>query len=434
MDSIVTLLQKITAIQIKYDEIAKITGENFNIFSIMNMESNEVSTHSAIIGELLNPNGSHGQGSIFLNLFVEEIKMKFNSENLDIGLNHFEALVNEKICERTISVGNNWDNVTGGRIDIIVEDKKQILIIENKIYAIDQPYQLIRYKNYAQSRPSKNMFLFYLTLDGKDLKENEEPYSIQDDIKIMGSNFKYDKKTEYNDFVLKNNHISNIHHCLYYPISFRDDIKNWLEKCLEKVYALPIVRETLVQYLNLVKKLTNQSTNYIKTMEILELLKKNVLQSFEISRSIDSLKSKLYYEFFENLIQYSNKNEIAVDKSPLKSNTYYGLYLAPKGWDLKPYKIAVIFDTEHGSKYFGLYVAINFNADISDDEKEIIKKKFDNVTPEFEINEYNIWRDATNRDWADNPEIWEDVSKGEHSNTYKEIIALIEEIIDIEKK
>ena len=40
----------------KYDEIAKITGENFNIFSIMRAESDEVRTHSRIIADFLNTN------------------------------------------------------------------------------------------------------------------------------------------------------------------------------------------------------------------------------------------------------------------------------------------------------------------------------------------------------------------------------------------
>ena len=52
------LLNQVGSILKSYDKIAKSTGENFNIFTVMGMESNEVKTHSAIIGELLNPKGS----------------------------------------------------------------------------------------------------------------------------------------------------------------------------------------------------------------------------------------------------------------------------------------------------------------------------------------------------------------------------------------
>mgnify|MGYP000526485501 CR=1 FL=1 len=55
MDKIKNLLQQVSIIKKKYDEIAKITGENFNIFSIMRAESDEVRTHSRIIADFLNP-------------------------------------------------------------------------------------------------------------------------------------------------------------------------------------------------------------------------------------------------------------------------------------------------------------------------------------------------------------------------------------------
>lgn len=433
MDKIKNLLQQVSIISKKYDQIAKLTGENFNIFSVMNMEHNEVYTHSAIIGELLNSNGSHGQGAFFLNLFVDYIKECFNTEEHKVELDYFGKLVNDKICERTISIENNWENVTGGRIDIIVEDNKQIILIENKIYALDQPYQLIRYKNYAETKRSKKAFLFYLTLDGKDLKEKEDPYHTPDNVEIIGSNFKFNKKTEYENYRIENNGISNIHHCLYYPISFEIDIKIWIERCLEKTHSLPTIRETLIQYLNLIKKLTNQTTNNVKTMEILEILKNNIQQSFEISRSIGPLKSKLYYDFFEDIVEYANKKEISVDSSNLKSSAHFGLYLIPKEWNSKPYTIAVIFDTEHGYDYSGLYISLSFNDNISDIEKISIKEKFSKIIPEFHGNHANIWRDATNRDWANNPQIWEDVAKGKNGDTYKEIISTIEEIIEIEK-
>lgn len=55
-----------------YEKHKELSGENFNIFSIMGMESDEVFTHSAIISELLNPKGSHGLGSKPLELFITQ--------------------------------------------------------------------------------------------------------------------------------------------------------------------------------------------------------------------------------------------------------------------------------------------------------------------------------------------------------------------------
>lgn len=43
------LLSQVSGLLKSYEKLAKSTGENFNIFSVMGMESNEVKTHSAII-------------------------------------------------------------------------------------------------------------------------------------------------------------------------------------------------------------------------------------------------------------------------------------------------------------------------------------------------------------------------------------------------
>ena len=55
------LLNQVNLISKHYDKIASLTGEKFNIFSIMSMEKNEVYTHSAIISELsMKPYGDFG--------------------------------------------------------------------------------------------------------------------------------------------------------------------------------------------------------------------------------------------------------------------------------------------------------------------------------------------------------------------------------------
>lgn len=324
MYKINNLLQQVTIIQKKYDEIAKITGENFNIFSVMNMEYKEVNTHSAIIGELLNPKGSHGQGDVFLKLFVEEIRNHFGSYIL---LNDFENLVNDKICERTISRDVDWENVSGGRIDLIIEDNQQILIIENKLYAIDQEYQLIRYKNYADNKTKKKAIFLYLTLDGKEL-ENEKSYTSEGGLYIQGNNFSYKENDKFKKIIKENNK----YNCLYYPISYETNIINWIEKCLEKTHSLPIIRETLVQYLHLIKKITNQSTNDKMSEEI----KKIILSSDENIKGaiavFDSNPKQIICEEFFNRI----KKELGTDFNCENYNTisigkqFSGMFISKK--------------------------------------------------------------------------------------------------------
>ena len=70
------------------DALAQATGEHFNIFKILRVGHLEVKTHSPILGELLNPNGHHGQGAAFLRLFLSKFKITdFDAESKMAGLN-----------------------------------------------------------------------------------------------------------------------------------------------------------------------------------------------------------------------------------------------------------------------------------------------------------------------------------------------------------
>lgn len=114
-------------------------GEDFNIFRIMHMESDEVYTHSAVIAELLNPRGSHGCGDTFLRLFLELLPSAF-----DLPFDTQNATT-----EVEVVIGEITDE-EGGRMDVLVQSNGQAIIIENKIYAGDQRNQLLRYYNYAE--------------------------------------------------------------------------------------------------------------------------------------------------------------------------------------------------------------------------------------------------------------------------------------------
>lgn len=221
------LLIEVSAISKRYEQIARITGENFNIFKTLGIQSSEVRLHSAFLAELLNSKGSHGQQDKYLKLFLDHLKIeRFDTTNSKA----FVEFHTSKISE---------DGEFGGRIDILISDKNgKNIIIENKIYAGDQPKQLKRYKNF-----DSNAELFYLNLFGDKPSDNSCAQLIQDkDFKI---------------------------------ISYRSDILLWLESCMKESVSLPIIRETIHQYIHLIKNLTNQATFNTMNNELKETIKKN---------------------------------------------------------------------------------------------------------------------------------------------------------------
>ena len=137
-------------------------GKCFNVFSALNICSDEVRLHSRLLATLLNPKANHGLENEFLKSFL-----------IALGLpEDYITYCKEQIVERPIG---EVTEATGGRIDIILEDRGHAVIIENKIYAGDQPNQLLRYHNYGVKTFGENNFkLVYLTLYGSD----PSPYSL----------------------------------------------------------------------------------------------------------------------------------------------------------------------------------------------------------------------------------------------------------------
>ena len=197
-------------------------GENFNVFSALNICSDEMRLHSRLLATLFNPKANHGLGNEFLRQFlVTAIKVDDN----------YITHCNESIAERYVG---ELTETTGGRIDIILEDGKHGIIIENKIYAGDQPNQLLRYHNYGVKQFGENNFkLVYLTLEGS------EPSSDS----LGGGHF---------DFI---------------KLSYAQDILGLLDRLMTTYPQKPIHR-TIKDYITIIKQLTYQDmdTEYQKSI------------------------------------------------------------------------------------------------------------------------------------------------------------------------
>jgi len=250
-ESLKQLLGQVNTIDKAYKIVKQNTGEDFNLFQILGLETAEVKTHSKFLAELLNPNGSHLQGDIFLKLFIDYLNnIRFDKdeedptslENNQIELNSENAKV---YVEKHIGRKNDDE---GGRVDIAIEDNgKNLICIENKIYAGEQEKQMQRYANYAKK--FKRSHLFFLTLWGNDTSTNGDE--------------------------------------IVYPISYKTHIIEWLELCKKEAVNLPILRETIGQYINLIKKLTHQTTNKHMEKEIQELILRNLSESRQIYQNYE---------------------------------------------------------------------------------------------------------------------------------------------------
>jgi hypothetical protein len=217
----VNLLRFAASHEFHRQEMERATGESFNLFRVLGIGHLEVRTHSPILGELLDPNGSHGQGDTFLKLFFEELGITdLAPQRCRLRLEHYVGPINEK---------------SGGRIDLVIQDVDQpskAILIENKIFAGDQDDQLLRYRN-----AYPNGYLFYLTLDGSAPGNVTETGAQELDFRC---------------------------------ISYGEEILKWLVKCKKEATSLPGLREMIGQYHHLISELTGKSISKAMNAKLIE--------------------------------------------------------------------------------------------------------------------------------------------------------------------
>ena len=244
-------LQQVQNLHETQKKLSDLNGENFNIFSILGMEGQEVKTHSAFLRELLDPNGAHAMGDHFLKAFLQipQIEGKLSATSSKV------------VAERYIGrIDNEYSE--GGFIDLLIEDKdEKRIIIENKIYAGDQKNQLLRYQRFDPSAE-----LIYLTLDGHDAS-----------LHSLGGE----------EIECKS-------------ISYATEILEWLKECRKEAVEKPVVREALSQYIELIRRLTNQTTKDAMKEEIQELLSKNPEFVSSAKATIETWNS-MAEEFFKQV-------------------------------------------------------------------------------------------------------------------------------------
>lgn len=270
MDKIKSLLEQVNTIKKKNDEILDATGSRFNMFRICGVNHYE-NTHSAIIAEFLSPKGTHGLKHKLLDSFIETLGDDFTIEGFDT---------------MSAKVKTEHHAEDDGRIDITIEDKNgNCLIIENKIYAGDQDQQLIRYNNYAKKK-YRHYQILYLTLWG-------EVASTQSSKEVT-----------------------------YLPISFKETIIDWLEKSASLAVQRPMVRETILQYINHLKTLTNQDMDTKNKEEILDLLVDNYKAALTIYNiSYDAFLDRIARKYFlPTMEEYAIKRNLKFEYLDSNSN------------------------------------------------------------------------------------------------------------------
>ena len=229
--------------------------EPFNVFELCGVWSTEM-RHSAILAYLLNPQSSHKFGPVFLKKFYEQI-----------GLNHFTTEGSHVETELS------FDN---GRMDIVIlNNHNQTVVIENKIYAKDQKEQLGRYQKWLKN---KGQFaLLYLSLDGHEANEKDVDYL---------------------------------------RISYRNDILQWLDKCINITQKKKdtFATTTLTQYKELIMVLTKTDITQKEKEKVSEYTTAS-FRTYKTAALIAKAQNIIHEEILKQIVQETT-NDISAGKEP----------------------------------------------------------------------------------------------------------------------
>lgn len=329
-------------------------GECYNVFNVLGVDNMELS-HSAFLAALLDPNGSHGMQDAFLKAFIDTIAYGGTKPELDTA--HAKVYTEYNI--------GNITETTGGRIDILITDRSSTgsgkvgghaIIIENKIWAADQPNQLQRYDKYACGTYSSDGYLLlYLTLDGKEPTDQS--------------------KGELTD---------------YRCISYRRDIIGWLHKCAQLAFDKPRVRETINQYINLLQQLTNQNT--MEQKQLIQLLtnKENFEQACAIADTMPAVKQYMVETLLREQLK-DDRYEITDCKYGI--GNYDGICLRPQGW--KHCYIKFEFESSYGTNDL-CYGIVDEQGILKDQPSlEGYEEKTDLWPVSRYMSKYRYWNNAT---------------------------------------
>lgn len=398
MNDIINILNQVRIVSQKIKEQRKEKferGESFNIFNDLGFMSNEVHLHSMFLANLLNPKGSHGQRGKFLEAFLKMLQKSFPAISAD-SLELDTAIASVEVEKY---IGRQTDS-EGGRIDIYLTDGKHSIIIENKIYAGDQHHQMLRYWNYGMSQKGndteKSFVLIYLTLDGCPPSKD----SLGEDLKE-------------NDIV-----------CL----SYKSDIRGWLDRCVELASRTPLVRETINQYISTIDILTNNVMEDNK--ELLDILCKeeNLDAIYDIANNKNIVVNRFINEVFipklrdlaesKGLTMGDNCTENWMEESWAGASFYN-----PKWKYLK-----LAFEFEHKGLVFLIF---GFRPKNEDGVKREDVKDWEKVQKNYSTKDVNnqswIWKDFNGNQYWDNASGIKDLLNGKTLNDFSR---MFDEAID----
>ena len=304
---------------------------DFNVFDFLRTDEMGL---SRCIASLLNPTGTHGQGSVFLKEFLARI-----DKSLPETRNVIWATTDMDECQVTLETQANGQR----RIDVYLKFKHgEVIGIENKPWAGDQENQLNDYADFIEKETGNGRWLLVYLCNG-----DPSTFSITKE--------KREALEKAGSFIW---------------IDY-EEIIEWLEFCANKAKA-SVVRMFIEELAKFIRIQINGDLDMSEEKEIRNLIigsAKNLESAFHVFNSIRSVKEELLKGFYGELKQRLNVEgfDLVWDESMSKNWKGYS------GFGVK-------FSKEHN-----LYLRFEFNSSGLHDLLWGIRRENDSIKDDVAI-------------------------------------------------
>lgn len=351
----------------KIQALKKQDYTDYNPLAIVQSPTSEVKMHSAILYSLLEVQGAHCKGDLFLRRFLESLNLKewFGDTQNALVLREYK------------------------HIDIYITNGTRHIILENKIYANDAQNQLARYikaihnpqygANYeipsdeSKAVDYENIAVIYLSPFGQTPSD--------DSLK--------DKDTQWQ---IKGNELKSSGESIAYrQISYKEHILSWIKSCQKEVRAIRKLDSALEFYKDIVQIITNTKEDKMSLETFLKENRNFIKIATEIKRlEIEEMCVNLFKSEVASKAEFSEWEFV---------NKGVAFGFCPKGYLKQTFKFMLTLEKTPASRYLGFRLHINgkdYQNDLPKRLKAIIEKHG------FKLNAWGWWLcDESGKDMVD---------------------------------
>ena len=405
MDNIRNLLNEVNT-KIKALETAKeLYGEqlapDFLVFDFVN--TNETGL-SRILACLLNPKGTHGQKTLFLENFIKICLPNIHKHENKIWQNYLANLSKTDVkTEDTTTASQSYR-----RMDIYlsakINDESFGICIENKPYASDQQDQLTDYYKELKNRNLTHKHLVYLSEYGEPSE-----YSVKSNVLDIWQNEKVFSHVTYTQLV------------------------EWLKEC-KKDCQNQSVTEFINQFIKFIQKQFMGVEDMNEQELILEGMMKNsesIASAIKVSLNMYEMKRKLISKLVDELKTYSKELGYLIETANLTGNSKYEtIRFIQRNQDFS-------VDIEFQGTAFNMpaiCIIMNDEKKVNSESQKRVFEIFKKSMPDKELKggeKWYVWYFFEIKNWWSETQAWEMIQEGKMS---KEIMIEIKNCYNILKE